>query len=146
MTGEIQLDIHTDSIARSKSQRQALMQELNRQLPDKVKATPDERDDDVVYSMTTAMLTSVGTVAVSNSDLIFQAIRMVDETDKLFVNNITGLADTPLIKIDIGEVNVDLNAFNVDSRTQIDDTTIVIKTDSPEEAEKVREQIRRERD
>ena len=146
MSEEVQLDIHTNSIARSKSQRRALIQELNRQLPDDVKATPDERDDDVVYNMTTAMLTSVGTVAVSNPDLILQTIRIVNETDKLSVDNITGLADTPLIKIDIGEVNVDLSAFNVDSRTQIDDATVVIKADSPEEAEKIREQIERERD
>jgi len=146
MNEEVQLDIHANSIAQSKSQRRALVQELNRQLPDNVKATPDERDGDKIYNLTTAMLTSVGTVAVSNPDLVLQTIRVINETDKLSVNNITGLADTPLIKIDIGEVNLDLITFNIDSRTQIDDSTVVIKTDSPKEAEKIREQIEQERD
>jgi hypothetical protein len=144
MDREVEMEIHAASMVQGNNHRRALVQKLNRQLPSNVTVTPDERDDDKVYDIMTATLTSVGTVTVSNPQLIFQTISMIKQNDQLVVNTMSGLADTSFVKINIDKIDLDLSMFNIDNRKQIDDSTVIIQAESPEVAEKIRERIRQD--
>jgi ribosomal silencing factor RsfS len=60
------------------------------------------------------------------------------------VNTISGLAGSSFIEANIDELNVDLSIFNIDNKTEIDNSIVIIEADSPEEAERIREHIQDE--
>jgi hypothetical protein len=144
MNDNLKLEIHATSMVQGNNHRRTLVQELNKQLPSNAAASPDNRDEGALYSLTTAMLTSVGTVAVSNPQIILEVISVIQQNDQLVVNTISGLEGTPFVTINVDEVNIDLSIFKIDNKTEIDDSKVIIEADSSEEAEEIREHIRQE--
>jgi len=137
MTEPVELDIRPEDFSLSEKNKKVVMRQLKKEFGGDVEISVDEREEGVIYNITLGVMTTVGTVVVTNPQMVAEVIRYIYESDHITIGDIASAGDGSYIEVNTGNVNINSNMINIERQIEIDESTTLVKTTSEEEAKEL---------
>jgi Tfp pilus assembly protein PilP len=138
MSDPVELDIRSKSITLPEKKKKAVMRQLKREFGSDIEVSVDEQEEGVLYNFTLGVMTAVGTVVISNPQIVPQVIKYIYESDHITVGEIVSSGEGSFLEINTGNVTIDTTLINIERKVEINESTALIETASEEDTKKLK--------
>jgi hypothetical protein len=138
MTEKIELSVQSESPGLSVDQEKKLMLDIKNEFGDSVSVSiKNEREEPgALYDFTTGLITTIGTVIVTDPNIVEDVIKYLYNSDHISLSDIINSDGQSLIEVS-GDINIDVSLIK--NEYTINESTKYVEPVSEKKVEKIKE-------